>query len=226
MEKFDLCNDLQKVITTDELDSNTLKYRINNFIYACNIDLEEGKYIHIINDKSRHFCIKESVDDKYRLSINIMDYLFSRESREFRLAGRNGNLFFEFINRYNDNVLRNKVMEIPFSIELDINRGEYVLKTATVEGERVEFNLKKRIENGYEHLRFFANILDFSNILQLVKSFVEDPKLVYDKYDEVIAEKKIVLTNTEVKKGMGSDESLEKPMNKILKKILNNNWLL
>ena len=72
---------------------------------------------------------------------------------------------------------------------------------------------------------FYANVMDFSKILKLVESFVYNPVLVFNTYNEI--EKKYYHTYTynELSKVAMQDEKLDKPMGKIkkmIKRITNN----
>lgn len=90
------------------------------------------------------------------------------------------------------------------------------------------FNINKLLSNKtleYRIIVFFVNVLDFSKVLKLVESFVDNPKLVYDTYNDIMEQKKIVFTNKDLNHGLTQDKKLDEPVGKIKKlvKILTNN---
>ena len=104
-----------------------------------------------------------------------------------------------------------------------IDQDIYGLNIETIDRLRTKFVIHKTRELKsnflYDEVVFYANVLDFSTILKLVKSFVYNPVLVFNTYSEINEKYKTVLKTSDLNKGIMQDENLDKPVNGIRKKI-------
>lgn len=214
----------------DELNSKTLEYRINGFIYACNFNLDSDKC-----DKKRFL-----LDNMYYNGLVFnpeedeeCDFVIKRKydvknGDYFYMVGHSKDLNFVFNNYYGKKHIDNRVLDIPFDITLDkqFNDIVYQIIIETNSGINTKFII---IKENSEKLCFYANILDFSKVLNIVKSFVINPEIVYTTYNEIKNNKRIDFSNTELNEVINKDEKLEKPAGKFVKKlkmIANNDWQL
>ena len=217
MGKYNFCEELKRKLGLIELDSKTLSYRINGFLYACNMDLENGNIGGTIDNGKIICSIKKNEDGVFEVMINVIEGDHFNHERELVLKGNYNNINFLFSNKYDKNTMKNKILEIPFNINL--KKDKYILTVNSVFEERVEFYLEEVNDNYSRHIHFYANISNFEDILRLVATFVNNPKEVFDNYNNIMEAKKIVFTNTDVKKGLIFDKELEKPVNKLVKKL-------
>ena len=220
MEEINISRILGAILYYDELNSKTMEYRINNFIYACGFDLNNDKcektmfkfengYQHglIFNRDEENECVflaKRKYDSKRK------DYLY--------MEGRRKDLEFVFNNYYGKKKIDKRVIDLPFDIYLKkkINDDEYKLIINTLTGIENKFVISK---NDNQELCFYANILDFSKILKIVKSFVINPEFVLNAYIETRNEKRISFVYSELNKAIETDDKFEKPGNKFVKKL-------
>ena len=186
-------------------DNKTLRYRINAFVYACNIRLDP-------ND------IKAD-DKRIRVSENNTPF-----GKSITIGGEYKDLNFFFANYYENEKLDKKIIDLPFSILLT-KYGEkelYGLNIETINGKKTEFVIYR---NNYtigeqalhNNVRFVSNIIDFSQVLKLIKNFVDNPKIVFDTYNDIACKYECYFTKEDLEKGIMEDENLDKPTGKIRK---------
>ena len=217
-------------------NNKTLRYRINAFAYACKMeDIKVMKNISVKNGGSYDeggsgviFSTDGFKGNKrtcegpnYFIAVNKYDK--GEFGKNIVLSGHYDNLSFSFINYYDNKKLNRKVVELPFKISLAklIDNDNYKLDIETVNGYETKITFSKYREHkkrtiSYTH-DFYVNILDFSLVLKLVKSFAYNPELVFASYNEVLNNKKITFTNADMKKGIMQDNNLEKPIGKVKK---------
>ena len=205
-------------------NNKTLNYRINGFAHACkmkNISVTKNAGILFTTRKGK----KQEDIPNYYITVSTSDK--DPRGKTINLNGYYEDLNFSFTNFHDskDNLDR-KVKEIPFAITLikTIDKETYLLRVETVSGLENRFSISKSREYKDKtissNITFYANVMDFSSILKLVKSFVYNPKLVFDTYNEIIKNKKIILTNGDLNKAMMQDTELNKPVGKT-KKLIN-----
>ena len=217
-------NDYVNLAGMNEIFNNkTLIYRINGFARACNMH-----NIGVLGNSGVLFNTKKKSDDiKYYIVANTS--LKSEKGYGVNLSGYYGDLNFTFTN-YRDlnkdiSKIDRKILELPFSISLfkNIDKDTYHLEIETVNDMETKFTITKSRDHKNKILSskvsFYANVLDFSKVLKLVKSFVYNPILVFNTYIEVVNNKKITITNSDLNKGIMQDECLDKPMGKIKKLV-------
>ena len=204
----------------DEIDSKTLAYRIDGFLYACNYTLKEDAHEQVwkIFEKQYENIVNFDQNDEKKLNILVKKQIDPKRGNYIMLKGESDDLMFVFNNYYGKKKIDKKIMEIPFDIVLikKFNDMEYQMILGTNVDKEVRFTV---IKNNEKKIVFYANIFDFSKILKLVKSFVKNPDVVFNTYSEVISEKRISFTNTDVNKVIENDKNLDKPASKLMKKI-------
>ena len=224
------------------LNNKTLRYRVNGFAYACGMkDIGATKLVAIDTYWLNSLGPSKEVDVNNAAIFSTLgnkrtcegpNYFISINKNEHGLFGKNiiisgyyNDLSFAFTNYYDNKNIDKKVVELPFSISLAIliDEDNYTLNIETVRGVETKFTIskyrefKKRTTSRMQ--TFYANVLDFSNVLKLVKSFVYNPQLLFNTYNSIIESKKTVITNGDLNKGIMDDERLDKPVGKIKKKI-------
>ena len=212
MSDYNFVESIKNEFKVDELNSNTLTYRINNFIKACNMNLSDGiiskENSSLINIKSDDYDLKFFKDSN------------EQEGNSFVLIGNYDDIEVSFTNFYDNDKKVNKINELPFRLSLVKNYNDiiYTMDINTTTYPTVKFTIGRNKELP-QVISFQANILDFSIILKLVKSFTTNPEFVYDTYNNIINQKNIILTNGDLNKGIIKDDSLDEPV-KGFKKII------
>ena len=223
--------DMLDLAGMSELFNNkTLRYRINGFAYACNMQdigiLGNSRVIFNCAGFDKYGKKKTNDEHSYFISVNEQTH---HEKKGVVLKGQYDDLTFTFINYYNKEKLDKKIIDIPFYISLEkkIDKDKYQFDIETVDGMRTKFSIIKCTEYKnktlHDDLCFYANVTDFSKVLKLIKSFVYNPKIYFDTYNELVKKKKIVFTNSMLCKMAMQDENLDKPVGKvkkIMKKIM------
>ncbi len=217
MEKYSYCKELIDTYHIEELNSKTLIYRIDGFMEACNMNLENSICEKKISSFRTPYINKTNHEDGIEYSVNFMYIYDCDKGNNFTVIGNYEDLDFAFINYYDKDKNKNRIGEIPFSIMIEkkVNDSIYNIEMNSTLAKQVEFIIKK----DDERLCFYANILDFSKILNLVNSFVTNPEIVFETYNEIMNKKKVVFTNGDLNKAIEEDERFEKPADKFVKKI-------
>lgn len=226
MAEYNFCEEIRDKYQVEELNSKTLEYRINGFIYACNMDLANSECVKYVSPNRTQFINKRN-DDKY--DIHFTRLCDREKGNSFVLLGKYGKLNILFINYFAEDKRKGRINEIPFCVSLGTmyNNLAYQLDMNTISKSRVKLVLKKIKEGEMipNIINFEVNINDFSKVLKLVKSFVNNPELVFVAYREILNRKNVVFTNRELDVGLVVDEKLDKPTSKtqkILRKLTNN----
>ena len=201
----------------EAFNNKTLEYRINGFAYACKM-----KNIGIVKNGGVLFSSsKKQEDTNYFIATSeISDKTYGDG---ISISGNYGNLVFTFTNYPGKKNLDKKVVEIPFSISLikPVDKDIYYLNIDTHNDiqDRFEIIKYRELKNDTvcSKICFYANVFDFSKILKLIKSFVYNPKLVFNTYNEIEKNKIAVFTNSDLSKGIMQDEKLDKPVSKMTK---------
>lgn len=226
-------NEVNLADMNEILNNKTLRYRINGFAYACNMrDIAvsgDSGLLFNTNGFDKYFNKENSDEHSYFISLNEYDRLYGRC---ITLKGQYEDLTFTFINHCGKNLkLDKKIVDLPFYISLEkkIDNETYQFEIETVSGMRTKFSMTKyrnfKDYTLHDDLCFYANVMDFSKILKLVKGFVYNPQLGFNTYNEIIHQQSIVFTNSMLDKMVMQDEKLDKPMGKvkkIIKRITNN----
>ncbi len=212
----------------EAFDNVTFRYRINGFAEACRMDgLFPPKKAGVIFSTPDTSNLS---DNEYKHSY----FISAGENQEaygksITLNGQYDELFFTFINVYNKERLDTRIVDLPFYISLEkkIDENTFKITMETIAKQRTKFTLSKSCEfqdrTISNNIVFYANIMDFSTILKIVKSFVYNPCLVYNNYNEMMTKQKVVFTSSMVDKAAMQDENLDKPIGpigKIFKKII------
>lgn len=215
---------------SDIFDNKTFRYRINGFAQACGMEdmtIFKNSGLVFTTPKANNYDIDEN-KHSYFISVNENSKVYGKS---ITLNGQYEDLFFTFINQCGNKVkLDKKIIDVPFYISLEkkIDNDTYKFEIETVEGMRTKFYMAKYTElkghTLHDDLCFYANVMDFSKILKLVKGFVYNPQLCFNTYSEMVHQQKIVFTNNMLDKMVMQDEKLDKPkskIKKIMQRILN-----
>ena len=211
---------LKDVTFFEEFNSKTFNYRINNFLYACNYTFQRNKHeiiMPIIDSKYQRGVIFNKGDFDEVKVIPFKKYDLDKHDY-IELDGQSSDMKFIFNNYYGNRKINNRVLEIPFSINIikNVDGINYQIVMKSLEKEEVKFFISS--DTMERSLVFYANILDFSDILKITKSFVDDPKKLLNTYIYVRDEKRISFTNKDLEIGMNNDENFSKPKRKIKKR--------
>lgn len=195
--------DVNLSLISDDFNNKTLRYRINGFAYACNI--KDFK--------------NENVEESIKVSKNINPL-----GTSITIGGEYNDLNFFFTNYYKKEKLDKKIIDLPFSILLtkNVDKNLYGLNIETISGKKTQFTIYRYCstvdsQSVCDDIRFVANITDFSQILKLVKSFVDNPKMVFNTYNGVVCKYERYFNQEDLEKGIQEDEYLDKPSGKIKK---------
>lgn len=217
---------LSNELNIKEINDKTLAYRVNGFFYACNLNIEPSTYdksIQIFHDIYANGLICHKGE-----SSELIVYAIKRQSIDkgdfIHIVGEGEDIAFSFNNYYENKRIDRRIVEIPFDIYVNkIYEGlEYAISIESIINQEVKITLTE--EDGNE-IKFFANILDFGKVLNIIKAFVNNPEEVVRTYDEIFSKKKVKFTNGDLNKAIKYDEKLDKPVKgiaKVLKKITDN----
>ena len=226
MEEYDFCKEIMNIYKVEELNSETLKYRINKFIYACGMDLTDSIWSEDISKTNLPYVCKKKSDGDITYNINFARDYDREKGKNFILIGQYNELKLMLVNYFEKDKRKDIVNEIPFHILLskEYMEATYQLEIKNIHNLRAKFILKKNKANDMlpSIVAFQSNVVDFGKILKLVKSFVYNPDLVFKVYDEKLNSKEIVFTNKDLDAALVVDDKLDKPMTgiqKIFKKI-------
>ncbi len=226
MEEYNYCDEMKDQYKIEELESETLKYRINKFMYACGMDLTESSWEKDISTTRLPYIYKKMDDEAINYDVRFARSYDREKGKCFILIGKYNDLNLMFINYFDKDKRKNRVNEIPFHILLSKNYGAaYQLEIRSTSSTHAKFFVKKNIP--FDMLPnvvvFQADVKDFGQVLKLVKSFVHNPALVFKIYDAQINSKEVVLTNKDLSSALVVDENLDKPLSgvqKVIKKII------
>ena len=209
---------------SDVFNNKTFRYRINGFAHACHMHdigvFSNSSVLFNCEGFSKLGNKKTSEEHSYFISTSASN---SQKGKSITLSGQYNDLIFSFINYYNKEKLDKKIIDLPFFISLirTIDEITYKFTMETVDGARTKFMIIKsrefKNETLHDDIVFYANVNDFSEILKLVKSFIYNPKLVFDTYNEMMQQQHIVFTNNMLNKMAMQDTKLDKPVGKIKK---------
>lgn len=227
MEDYGFCEEIINKYKVEELNSETLKYRFNKFVYACGMDLSDTLWDKDISSTRLSYIYKRKKDENINYDIKFARNYDQEYGPNFILIGEYNDLKLMFANYYEKDKRKDVVNEIPFRIVLSkkYKDATYQMEIMTTSNIRNKFLIKKNKESDMfpNVVVFQANIFDFGQILKLVKSFVYNPELVYRVYDEKINSKEVILSNSDLNAALVVDEKLDKPIRgiqKIIKKII------
>ena len=233
MEEFNFSKNLNTMLKMTELDSVTLAYCINGFMYACNVDTDNAIYKDVITrDDYKSATLTWNNDEDNHVRLSFSKILDKKDSTFLAINGEYKGLKFDYLNNYDNEILGKNVKYLPFVIKL-VKEHEgflYDMKMELIDKRRVVFNLKRKSNSNRilsYHRCFYANILEFSKILRIVKAFNDDPEMLFDTCNDIfINEVKPSLTNNQINKLGSKDDKLNEPVSSKIKKkiklLLNN----
>ncbi len=216
MEKYSYCKELREQYKIDDLDSKTLKYRIDGFIEACDMNLEGSIPEKKISSTFAQYIAKESDEEGLQYNVRLSFRCDYERGESIVVIGDYNDISFILVNFY-DKDKKNRIVELPFSLAVEKTVGDikYRISLESTVDRQVEFSISK----DDKQVHFFANILDFSKVLNLVSTFINDPENLFKTYDEIMNKKKVFFTNGDLNKGFEKSDRFEKPVSSFVKKI-------
>ncbi len=216
MSEYSFSKEIIEEYDGDEFSSKTLTYRIDGFMKACKMDLSDSKCFKLTNSQGFPYISKclETLEKNYY--INFTRNKDQDKGRNLVLMGKYNNLSFMFTNYIDKDKNKNKINNLPFHIAIGKKENDFKYQMEIVSGldYRVKITLKKEGEKVSlpNAITFQVNIIDFSKVLCLVESFVDDPQMVISKYSEIINNKAFIITNKDLEKGITINKELEVPV--------------
>ena len=221
--RYSYVNEIKEKYNLKYLDSETLKYRIDGFIYACNMNLEDSECMQEMILSSTQYFQKEYDSDDLKYLVNFSNQNDLEKGKNVALAGKYNDMEFAYFNYYDYDRNKNKINEIPFMIYLSnkCDKYNYLIRIETITGTMVKFRFIKYQDNVSlsSRLNFNVNVKEFSDVLKVVKAFVTNPEQVFRKYCEIMNQKEVVFSIEDLRNATSNDEKLENPMEKTRKKI-------
>jgi hypothetical protein len=178
---------------------------------------EKGKIVLVpcTKEEEKNNSIKKVVDTVYYIVINKSDQ--NEFGNGITISGYYKDLTFSFSNYFSDNEDLDKyIKELPFSINLykKINDQSFRLEIKTINGSETLFTLSKsedyKTHIANEKISFYKNVVDFSEVLKVIKSFVYNPEFIFINSSEVIKTRKVVFTDEELDRSLMQDKELDK----------------
>ena len=224
MGEYSFCNELKEEYKIEELNSETLKYRIDGFIHACDMDLSDSPCSKEISKTRMPYINKHSTKEDMNYSINFIRSYDKENGNGFVLLGKYNDLNIYFVN-YFDKDKKRIVLMRSFHITIDKKYEDllYQLDIKTTSNLRTKFVIKKNVKPDMlpSIVSFQSIFSDFGQILILVESFVYNPDITFN----VVLNEKInsrVLSSKYLNDPLVVDEKLDKPVNGIRKIIKKN----
>lgn len=224
MGEYSFCNELKEEYKIEELNSETLKYRIDGFIHACDMDLSDSPCSKEISKTRMPYINKHSTKEDMNYSINFIRSYDKENGNGFVLLGKYNDLNIYFVNYFDKDKKRIVLMK-SFHITIDKKYEDllYQLDIKTTSNLRTKFVIKKNVKpDMLPGIVSFQSIFsDFNLILKLVESFVYNPDIVFN----MVLNGKInskVLSSKYLNDPLVVDEKLDKPVNGIRKIIKKN----
>ena len=219
MNEYNLVEDLLNRCYVDVLDSKTLNYRLNGFIYACGMDLSDGTNKQLVGGYELPLFERTLTDSNNRVLLT-----WTRDTEKgdgVILDGEYNDLKCLFINYYEKDKNKNKVNQLPFivSMKKKVDDTYYMLRMETDLAPRVQFYLATLNGDVLNETVFYASVLEFSKILRIVQAFNNDPEMVFSKYAHTFDNKKVFFASRELNSVMQNDKKLDEPYSKFVKKI-------
>lgn len=228
MDNYSYVEELKKEFNIDELKSKTLSYRIDGFTLACRLDLSNSICEKLVSPNFLPYINKKMVEDETNYNINFARG-YDNNGKYFIMLGKYNELNILFKNYFDEDKNLKKINNLPFEISLGeiYNDFAYQLKIISEDGMRAKFEVTKSKEGESlsQNLYFYGNIMHFSRILRIVRSFRDNPEIVFKTYNDEMKKQKIVFTSNILDKMAEKDETFDEPTGKkgkILKKLLNN----
>ncbi len=198
------------------INSRTLHYRLKSFINACNMTSFMDNYNMLINGYE-YPELGDYVERPKKQANLTWDY-DEKIGDVIFFSGTYDNLKFMFANYLRNDKNTKKINNLPCYVKLvkTINDVSYELNIKTMDAPKHYFKL---VKNESVKVEFYANILEFSKILNIVRAFVNDPEKVFNTYYEIIGKKIKTITNGDLNKVIEKEGKIEEPGNKFVKKI-------
>ena len=213
MSEFSYASKLKEKYHIDDM-GKTLIYRIDSFIEACNMDLENCYLDKEISSTMVPYINAHSDEEENKYSVNFSYHYDREKGKQYTLLGKYHDLTFYFINYYDKDKNKNKINEIPFTMSLDkiFKKFGYALKIESANGSIIRVILIK-YRNGeklHNKISFVSNIKSFDDVFGIIESFVSNPKLLFNTYNEIMSKKDVVFSAKEFRKPQELTEKVEK----------------
>ena len=224
MQDFSFFNEMsEEFAAIEKIDSETLKYRFDKFVCACDMELNDSKPVKCTGDNGLPYINKSKKNDEKEYNINFALNYDHKRGKSIVLMGKYNDLNLMFVNYCDTDTNKDRINEIPFFIKLGkvYNGSSYVLEIQSEYKSRVRFILRKDNEKMMipRAIVFHSNVLYFGKIQKLVKSFVNNPEYPYKKYNDVCEKKDTVFSNADLNAGLLEDNTLDEPVKGVKKLI-------
>jgi hypothetical protein len=196
-------DEVKRLLGVKEIDSKTMIYRFNGFISSCNLDLTNAMWNIKARDTNNPYISTQYEDKENSYDINISNGYESGKGKVLILLGKYNDLSMLLVNYIDKDYNKNKVNELPFHIKLKKPKDNYIYLMEIVCDSNTSciFKITRTIDDNKNILNFDGNI-KFDNILKIVESFTKDPEYLFNKYNDVIENKRFHFTDEELSSGM------------------------
>ncbi len=213
---YSYCDELKEKFDIKELSDEILKHRIDGFVYACNMVLDDGECI----KKDDNLLINKSLNrDGYNYNIDFSKCYDFQSNPYFVVQGTYNNLSLLFVNYYKNSRNILEAFEMPFSIYLKHEYDGYlfIINVSVTTDGNVCFEIKKTKEEERSITFYIKN--DFSKVLKMIKSFTINPTKLFNRVCEIMQKKRIMFNDNEVGSLMINDKNLDLDESDFVKKI-------
>ena len=217
MEEFDFGKVFSEEMHIKEISSKTLRYRINNFLKACNVDLSDKEYEKVLKQYEHVFTrgLIYNFGNEDQLSIYAVKQQDNKLGDYIHMYGRSKEFSFSFDNYYENKNLDKKIVDVPFNIIIKFNNVDYGLRMETVFHKEVAFMVTKKLQS----ISFYSSPVDFEQVLEVISAFVYNPEEVFKIYNSIYNQKRIEFSNAELNIGATNGEEFVKPSKKYVKNM-------
>ena len=225
---YDFCKELNGVYHDKVLDDESIKFYINGFIEAMNIDLVEGnvkwkgfdKITNIYDEKVYDSDEVEKNDEDNNLKV-IFQKNKTKNKLWLKLKGMGENLDFSLdINNINkSNVKNNLPVTVTLSRMIDGVYYSMVLASSVFKTHIVVGTLPCLQDVDVKNAWLYLNRNDYEFVLKMVMKFIENPVAFVDLFDKLKNDYGMKVSGSNIENRLNDDTILDKS-GKILKKVI------
>ena len=223
---YDFCDELNSIYHDKVLDDENIKYYINGFLDAMNIDLTEGNlkwngFSKITNIHDEKVYISDEVvkhDDDLKLAFQNNKM---KNKIWIKLSGSNNKYSFslDINNIRKNNVKDNLPVTVTLSIMVDGVYYSMVLVSSILKTHIVVGTLPCLQDTDVKNAWLYLNRNDYEFVLKMVMKFMENPVAFVDLFDKLKNDYGMKVSGSNIENMLNDDTILDKS-GKILKKVI------
>ena len=219
MEEFSFGKLFSEEMHIKELGSITMEYRVNSFLKACNLLLNDKEYDKILKQYEHTYTrgLIYNLGKENQISIYAVKQQDDKYGDYIHINGKTKNMVFSFDNYYEERKIDKRILELPYKMDIvkEYNNSIYEIKINAMYNGEFIFDITKDDNT----ISFYINPIELHKMLKIINSFVNNPEVVYNTYNEIMYNKKFIFSSSDLNKGSINGIEFEKPKYKLVKKV-------